>query len=829
MMAGDTTFTSPGSAASTLLTIDSILVQPIQASSMLSGSGFPTPGGLLSVSFDDTFYSLNYRNSFNQTEFSNSWRVELPEDDFQSVNDVRDWIAQVADEHLGDLFGTTYTKERMKSWFHSWNVDFDRLFLNDVIYRADIQQVPFAFAVANLASSTMDSTMELSISSGDFSATNVQVQGVDEADLVEIDGKYVYIISGNELIIVDTGDSENLTVASRVRLEGRPQGMYLSGDRLTLVSSGQKTTVTVLDLSDREAPTFVQKTELNGSLVSSRMVDGELRLVLQNYKSWPPRYFSGLKSQLVDVSESDVATYQYQTRSEYLERVENEVLNEIFPAYRSLSVVGELIDQGLLVDTAEILGNRHRDANTIISIVTFDVHDDESGPTASKSVFTNGAAEIHATEQSLYVFGRSNNYSNPETTIWKFDFDGDDHSIKLAAKGSVEGTLLNQFAADEHDGYLRVVTTGRSWRSGQAMVVLEQVGSHLKVVGSVENIAPGERLHSVRFMGDQAFVVTFKKVDPLFAIDLSDPENPTIAGELKIPGYSDYLQPLDENHLLGIGRDADITGGLFRELQISIFDVSDLDDPQLAHRYSFDGGRSTASIATGGRWSLGDGDHHAVGYFPSAEILAIPIFSADQRGGFRGGVDNTPIFGSQEGGLQVFSVNVEDGFEPLALIEHDSPILRSLRIGDALLAFSAGEISSHDITDPATQMDSLELLVGSDIELVELKAFHAGPSAADLQAVAYRVSASIQETSIQETGGGFSSAAEELDVTRFAEAEFSLARFATNQNKLPFSNADATDSALSLVNSPEEFGELDPIDQEKFEQAVDTVFDVALL
>src|SRR5690606_27236384 len=121
---------------------------------------------------------------------------------------------------------------------------------------------------------------------------------------------------------------------------------------------------------------------------------------------------------------------------------------------------------------------------------------------------------------------------------------------------------------------------------------------------------------------ERAYVVTYRKVDPLYVVDLSDPTEPVITGELKIPGYSDYLQPIDENHMLAIGRGANESTGLFQELQLSVFDVTDPNDPQLAHRHSFGGGRSTATIATGDEWTRGDGDHHAVSYFADAGILA---------------------------------------------------------------------------------------------------------------------------------------------------------------------------------------------------------------
>ena len=656
------------------------------------------------VMLDDVSYSGWNRTSPKDLPAS-------PQDGFQSMQQLREWLIEAIDSEYGDLFGTTYNSQ------NEWSC------VRDI----DVIRAMPTFTLANDTSGTSFS----------YSGTNVQVEGVDEADLIETDGKYLYLVSGKELIIVDASDGEDLSLVSRVKLQNRPTGIYLAEDRLTLISSNSSTpgfryhsysgsriattTVTVLDISDPSSPSQVQKTEFKGNLVSSRMVDGQLRIVLSHQRQaiLLPELkinttFNNELGNSKIAKESGLAVSTYETRSEYLDRVLDVLVGSILQTYRTISASGELIDEIPLVpiDEVEIPDSRKGFTKTIIA--TFDIHSNNAGPTGVKTLFTDRATEIYSTQDHLYVFGQTyQNYNH--TSIWKFDFNSAGQSINLAAKGKVVGNVLNQFSIDEHDGFLRIVTKEHSWRSGQTLVVLEQAGENLLEVGRTESLAPGERLHSVRFMGDRAFAVTYRIVDPLFAIDLSDPTNPTIAGELKIPGYSDYLQPIGSNHLLGIGRDAPAEGGLFQELQLSIFDVSDLDDPQLAHRFSFAGGRSTASITTGGRWTRGDGDHHAVSYFPSEQLLAIPIHAEDSMGG---------IFAQGQGGLQVFSVDTSTGFESLALIEHDSPILRSLRIGNKLIAYSAGEITSHELTGSINQLDSLQLSIGSDIGLIELSAYN---------------------------------------------------------------------------------------------------------
>jgi uncharacterized secreted protein with C-terminal beta-propeller domain len=716
----------------------------------------------------------------------------VPQEGIESVEELRTWMMNAIDMRYGHLFGKSYS-------FRS-----DRIFRDFNYNLSDSTTV--AMSVNNVASAFSS-----------FSGTNIQVEGVDEADLLETDGKYLYLVTGDELVIVDASDGENLSIVSRVHLEDRPVGIYLSEDRLTLISSNEPldepfagllrfdlgfvnsgrwnatTTVTVLDLTDRAAPSQVQKTELRGNLISSRMVDGQLRLVL----SHSPLRLPGPKINIVFNEDTGQTESIYETRDETMSRVLDDMVNSVLSTYRTFSVASEVLDQSWLIQPNEL--NGFWSGKTIIA--TFDVLGDVAGPTDVETLRTGAAAEVYSTQNSLYIFGAVG-FSSRETSIWKYDFNSNDHSINLSARGKVEGTLLNQFSADEQHGFLRVVTKGKSWGHSASLFVLEQVGNQLKVVGSVDDLAPGETLYSVRFLGERAFVVTFRKVDPLFALDLSDPTNPMVAGELKIPGYTDYMQPLGENHLLGIGRGASESRGLFQEMQISIFDVSNLNDPQLAHRFSLDGGRSTASITTGGRWTQGDGDHHAVSYFPSEQILAIPIHSENNFGGLFAGFDNTPIFDQGEGGLQVFSIDTEIGIESLAIIEHDTPILRSLRIGETLLAFSAGEITSHDITGSIDQLDSLQLHVGSETGWVELTAYNSLPTSTDFQAIgsamlAHRAGDSSTDSAIEEVPDSIQPIAERVLFSAFPSDRFNDARSKAAVDDFIFS-ANAEESLFAL-------------------------------
>jgi hypothetical protein len=667
---------------------------------------------------------------------------------FASLEELRQWVTQQATTRYGELFGTTFEQSNYGWCFCDFGV---------------IRLVPTDVMLFNGAATPVAFNGQTNVAD----QTNVQVEGVDEADLVETDGEFLYMVAGTELVIIDIRDPDNLAVASRVQLGETPTGIYLTGDRLTLVTASSSNssgltpivwrgagywpsaerstvTITVLDISNREAPTQVKKTEIDGSLVSSRMVDGELRLVTQqaNYGYLPSPRYTALPTEGETGAVQPVAseglltitrwnpvpvTYQYESLEEYVDRV----VAEWAPMVRTLSVDGEVISETPLIDPTQIekptnpfdynLSSSRQNFRT--TIATFNVLDDAAGSSDTETIRTHGATTVYADGDNLYVFENlptinSNGvwlthvFLPPTTQVTKFSL-GDDGAIHQDAKGTFSGTLLNQFAVDEHEGYLRVVTTNNFSQAGQGLSVLQQQGDKLVVVGFVSGLAPNETLHSVRFNGDTAYLVTFRNVDPLFVVDLSHPEAPVVTGELKIPGYSEYLQPIGENHLLGIGRGANEQNGRFEELQISIFDVTDGGDPLLAHRYSVEGGRNTTTIATGNRWAAGDGDHHAVAFYEDAGILTLPIQNeGDWNRFWLGGLEVVPTLGGSSDGLLVLSVDVASGIEKLALIQHSTPILRSIRIGDTLIAISATQVSSHQLTSPTEAIDELDLPTG---------------------------------------------------------------------------------------------------------------------
>jgi uncharacterized secreted protein with C-terminal beta-propeller domain len=202
----------------------------------------------------------------------------------------------------------------------------------------------------------------------------------------------------------------------------------------------------------------------------------------------------------------------------------------------------------------------------------------------------------------------------------------------------------------------------------------------------VSGLAHGERIYSVRFAGDRGYVSTFRQIDPLFVIDLATPTAPRVTGELKVPGYSTHLMPLDDTHLLGVGRDVDPLTGRDGGLQLSLFDVSDPANPVRSATYTFAG--------DWGSWSPASWDHHALGWFAKQGILAVPVQEKNST-------TDLVVFRIETG--------ADAAFERLGTIQHADSIDRSVRIGDVLYAVSPGLVTAHPLAAPAVQLAAAEL------------------------------------------------------------------------------------------------------------------------
>ncbi len=596
--------------------------------------------------------------------------------------------------------------------------------------------------------------------SEEYSTTNVQVAGVDEADIVKNDGKYIYAIyqsnnygygiyydvaidtASNEmrdlegenpessspkesmLVIVDAYPGEEASVLSRTGLgDFVPSEMFIEGDRLLVfgntyreieVQPGQPideparpmekmiapypyrtslVTLMIFDISDRENPELVRTADFEGSYLTSRKIGTDVYFVVNSY----PRY------QLYDVTPEGGP-------------------DSVVPVYRDTEEDEEEFKPACGCDEVSYFDGVV--VERLITIASISMDDDNAE--IQKEVIAASGQNVYASHENLYIaeehwpvflFARTESgidgdTNQEETVIHKFSLDNG--KVTYDGYGSVPGRILNQFSMDEYDGNFRIATTaGRLSRTGGStsnnVYVLNE---DMERVGEIEGIAPGESIYSARFIGHRGYLVTFKKIDPFFVIDLSDPYNPEILGKLKIPGYSDYLHPYDENHIIGIGKEtveAEEEAGDFswyQGVKMAIFDVTDVENPTEMHRVII-GDRGTDSEALR--------DHKAFLFDREKELLVIPILLAEMRG------DKEKLERWNYGdyvyqGAYVYDVTLEDGFQLKGRVTHvddddvylksgyyyaggEYAVKRSLYIGDNLYTVSNSKIKVNSLSD----------------------------------------------------------------------------------------------------------------------------------
>ena len=441
----------------------------------------------------------------------------------------------------------------------------------------------------------------------DYSGTNVQEAGVDEADLVKTDGRRIFAVSDGLLLVVDAA-SRQIEGSSRLA-SGQSAELLLDGDDLLVVLNdysppvrlalepaadqpvGYDQPVTVVQRVrvDGNIPRIIETLRIDGAYVSTRSVDGVARVVTRHDPSWsfPFVYPQGGSGSERVAEEANRAAVLASTLEDWL------------PSYTVTVGAGANPPSGggLLPSCENVYVPSEFAGFGVTTVLSLPVGGRLAGEGAV-SVMAPGDT-VYATPRSLYVATsawiapalledeavRARVAQEWQAAIHRFDLTDPDRAA-YAASGLVPGRIHNQFSLSEHDEHLRVVTTtGDLWwgqdgtEPSSQVRVLRQTGDRLVEVGSVGDIGRGEQVQSVRFAGDVGYVVTFRQVDPFYTLDLSDPENPAVVGELKIPGFSSYLHPIGDDLVLGVGFDADETTGATTGSKVSLFDVSDLANP----------------------------------------------------------------------------------------------------------------------------------------------------------------------------------------------------------------------------------------------------------
>lgn len=476
-----------------------------------------------------------------------------------------------------------------------------------------------------------------SSAASESSSTNVQVDGVDEGDIVKATGDLLFVLSSGRLLTFSTADGSIEEFGSLdVSMSFGADQMLLDGDRLVVVSAGfdsarpidtfesdiapvgsSLTEVTLIDVSDPADPTMVRRLTLDGSVVTTRLVEGHLRLVLEAHPvglAWSYPEGSGLRS-------------EREATDANREIIRSSTIENWLPYY-----VTDAGAEGVVMSCGDVLLPPEPSGLGTLSIFDFDLAngidrwETASVVAAGSTVYANPERTYVATQRWLdpATVDSDQAFTEHVTRIHRFDTPvGED--LTYVASGDVPGFLLSQFAMDEHDDHLRVASTTAPawWGAGEDSVsqvtVLATEGDRLATVGTVGGLGQTETIRAVRFMGPVGYVVTFRQTDPLYVIDLSDPTDPEATGELKIPGYSAYLHPVAAGRLLGVGQDADPDTGAVNGLQVSLFDVSDPSAPTRIDTFGLDvpGGGQEAHV-----FSPIESDHKAftiaggVGFVP---------------------------------------------------------------------------------------------------------------------------------------------------------------------------------------------------------------------
>jgi len=456
----------------------------------------------------------------------------------------------------------------------------------------------------------------------DYSTTNIQVAGVDEADVVKSDGEYLYVVSAPYIYILKAYPADQAEVVSKIEFNETygvqiyvnenklavlanyfPYSMYgigggLSVDTFAPFNFVEEMFVKVYDITDKANPVLSRTVTVNGTMYGSRMIGNYVYIVVNHV----------IMQQRANGTDLEVV----------LPTISGDYTRQIQPT------------EIYYIDAPDT-------SYQLTTIIAVNVMNDAQEPTY-EPFLTGYSTNMYVSLNNMYLVAPNTNWyfildgedePKQETLVYRIELNQE--QVNILSEGTVPGYVLNQFSMDEYSGYFRVATTTNNfgWRtfaeeatSKNNVYVLDM---NLDVVGELEDLAPGEQIYSARFMGDRLYLVTFRNIDPLFVIDLSDPTAPTVLGQLKVTGYSGYLHPYDENHIIGIGKETEYEAkadfSWYQGVKISLFDVSDVLNPREVDMVEI-GDRGTTSPILD--------DHKALLFDESRNLLVIPVLVAEK-------------------------------------------------------------------------------------------------------------------------------------------------------------------------------------------------------
>ena len=633
-------------------------------------------------------------------------------------------LAKFRAEQLYDAsyYHTSYNRD--KTYYYG-DVDYESSGRNvyDIVTTLDS-----ATESASSSSTKSSSILNISSSKKDYSTTNIQVENVDEADITKTDGDYIYSISDYQVIITDVRDPQNIKIASKINSNTNmiPEDLILYNNKLIVIYekgasssssryySEQNTIVKTYDITSKESTKEQKSIELHQEYYTSRCIDNNLYVI----SSGNLRYDNNTDKDAVDRSyKEDGETKQIPLKSiKYLKDAPSKVQTII--ATENLDDTEEDVKiSSFLMDVS----NAYVSEKSIYLLNEKYEGIETENNDALKALF--GIRGIWGFKEE-YDSGTSYGSRKLYTEIYKFDIEKNG-KVTFVAKNKVDGQAINQYSLDEKDGHFRIATY--EFSKGAKVTIFDE---DLNEIGHSDRVGANEKMYSTRFMGDKVYLVTYQTIDPLFVIDLSNEAHPKVLGELSIPGYSMYLHPYDENHIIGIGMETketvhkDSNGRVISTtarivgMKMALFDVSDVRNPKQISQVVIGDSRTKSSILTNPKALL---------FSKEKELIAIPVnnYNSDFE------ITNSDTYESVVNsytstsksyiseGYCVYKINAKDGFQFKGTITHEndnsekstsksyysssSKLLRGLYIENNLYTISESKIKVNNL-------DTLEMV-----------------------------------------------------------------------------------------------------------------------
>ncbi|MGE7091170.1 beta-propeller domain-containing protein [Lysinibacillus sp. NPDC048646] len=534
--------------------------------------------------------------------------------------------------------------------------------------------------------------------SSNSSTTNNQVDGVEEGDIVVVKNDIIYAVKDQGITVVDASNPKNLKLATTVKLK---ESQYISKLALydnVLIAIGAEyiekagmnmTMATFYDIKNPKNPKFIREVAQEGYLQDIRITNDTLYLIGNMH----PNYWMLKEGETLDLKPK---TYDSTVSKDYkslpLEKI-TILPNTMDGSYSLITAVDMKNGAQAKANTKGYLGGSsglYMSENALY--LTTPIYDGNQGGIAGKRVM-----------DMIWM------PTSVDTQVFKWAIDGT--ALNFVGAAEVKGSVLNQYSMDEYKGNFRIVTTeGNMWDeqnvSRNHLFILDK---NLKELGSVKDLAPGEKVYSARFMGEKAYVVTFKQVDPLFVIDVENPKKPTVLGQLKIPGYSNYLHPLDDTHLIGIGYDTEERYDTYSKrnftvttnMKMSLFDVSDFQNP-----------KEQSTVKIGGKGSSSDVQYNPKALFRNNEYnyYGFPVVL------YEAGQGDEVVYQGQ--GAQIYEITAEKGIVLKGNIisknsgdqyeDWEQLVQRVVYIDDTLYTVARNEVKSYQLKD-FKALDTLQI------------------------------------------------------------------------------------------------------------------------